>query len=219
MDSQSEFLVIGMSPGNSYFKQDVINQIIQYGLAKYNKIDLFIPDVPAIATYVGLGYPENIARRDKAIPQGNSLRNRVKNTIVSQAIDPGRIVVFDWRNEAFEDKKEYQDMYYHIKELYQENSSFSHDIKLATRGVLEDNPFRKKAITGKDIETATHYIISEFAFMVLLPSYMPQYDTFAYGYHNSWSVWEDFIAGSYDGRKRESLGFLLLPNFESSHNV
>jgi predicted NAD/FAD-binding protein len=43
----------------------------------YGRAAILIADVPAVSTYVALGYPQNRAWRDKALPQGNNLRNRV----------------------------------------------------------------------------------------------------------------------------------------------
>ncbi len=210
---KNKLLIIGMSPGNGYFKQEVIDKLLVFGLKEYQKIGIFIPDVPAISTYVALGYPENIARSKKAIPQGNNFRNRIKKTIIEQKLTPSNIIVFDWQKERIEDNINYQKSFNYLKDLYTTNINFRKDINLATEPVLNNNPFRKKEITEKDIEIATHYILSEFAFMLFLSSYIKDYDSFVYGYHNPWEVWEKFIAGDYDEIKKNNLEFLLLPNF------
>jgi hypothetical protein len=177
-------LIIGMSPGNGYFKQEVIDKLLVFALNKYQNIAVFIPDVPAISTYIALGYPENIARNKKAISQGNNFRNRIKKSILDQNLDKNNI-------------------------------QFKLDINSATETVLLHNPIKKKDILLEDIEIGTHYIISEFAFMLFLPQYvdLAQYKYFTYGYHNLWPVWEKFISGEYDGSIKENLRFELLPNF------
>lgn len=208
-----DILIIGMSPGNGYFKKEVIDKLIPFGLQQTNTIGIFIPDVPAIATYIALGYPENIARREKAIPQGNNFRNKVLKSILDQKLNKENIIVFDWRNEKIEENSNYQKAFEYVSSLYKNNLEFKNDINAATEVVLLHNPFKKKDINLVDIEIGTHYIISEFAFMLFLPTYLSQYKKFIYGYHNPWSVWEKFIAGEYDGNRKESLQFLLLPDF------
>lgn len=210
---RKELLIIGMSPGNSYFSQEVIDRVLPHGLSLYETMAVFIPDVPAISTYVALGYPENIARRKKAIPQGNNFRNKIDRAIDTQRVDRSRVTVFNWKEEKIEENKDYRECFEGVKDLYQNNEEFRNDINSATKQVLVDNPFKKKEIILSDIETATHYIISEFAFMVFLPKYKPEYAMFIYGYHKPWPVWENFIAGKYDGLKKDHLQFLKLPDF------
>lgn len=213
MHTIENILIIGMSPGNGYFKQEVVNKLISFGLQKTSTIGIFIPDVPAISTYISLGYPKNIARVKKAIPQGNNFRNRIQKTIQDQNLDKDKIIIFNWQKELIDEKSAYRKAFNYVSDLYKNNINFKNDINLATEAVLKSNPFKKKEITLVDVEIGTHYILSEFAFMLFLPSYLPQYKQFIYGYHNPWPVWEKFISGKYDGNKKENLKFLLLPNF------
>ena len=206
-------LIIGMSPGNGYFKQEVVDKLIPFGLQQTNTIGIFIPDVPAIFTYIALGYPENIAKSKKAIPQGNNFRNRIKKTIQDQNLDKDRVIVFDWQKEKIEENLAYREAFIYVSNLYKNNINFKEDINSATEAVLINNPFKKKDITVNDIEIGTHYILSEFAFMLFLPSYLSEYKYFIYGYHKPWPVWEKFITGKYDGVEKSSLKFLQLPDF------
>jgi len=212
---KKELLVIGMSPGNSYFKQEVITRILKYAQDHYENIGVFIPDVPAISTYIALGYPENIARREKAIPQGNAFRNRVYRSIEEKNLNKNHIAIFDWRELDIDNNSEYKEQYGYLKNLYLTNKDFEKDINEATEHVLKDNPFKKKDIELADIKIGTHYILSEFAFMLFLPAYKT-YETFIYGYHKPWPVWENFIAGFYDGNERLNLKFILLPDFSTA---
>jgi cyclo(L-tyrosyl-L-tyrosyl) synthase len=210
-----EFLVIGMSPGNGYFKQEVVNKLLAYCVSHYEKTGIFIPDIPAAATYEALGYDKDKALTKKAIPQGNNFRNRVAKGIEDQSLNQERLIVFDWRADEVETNTDYQKAYEYLQNLYSSNPEFKKDIDSATESVLVDNPFKKKEITQEDIQTGTHYILSEFAFMLFLPSWVKDYEKFVYGYHNPWPVWEKFIAGEYDSTPKENLKFLLLPDFSN----
>jgi tRNA-dependent cyclodipeptide synthase len=210
---KNELLIIGMSPGNGYFKQEVIDKILVYALSHYKHIGIFIPDIPAISTYVALGYPENIAHSKKAIPQGNNFKNRVARSIQKENLDSNKITIFDWQKENIENNSNYRTEYNYLKKLYLTNKDFERDINEATEQVLVGNPFRKKDIELKDIKKGTHYILSEFAFMTFLPKYKKEYESFYYAYHKPWPVWEKFISGSYDGIERSNLNFIQLPDF------
>jgi cyclo(L-tyrosyl-L-tyrosyl) synthase len=206
------FGVIGMSPGNSYFKQGVIDQLLEFGLKEYSRIGIFIPDIPAIQTYIALGYSENRARRDKAIPQGNALKNKVHTAIDSKQLDESRVRIFDWKNEDIEDNGEYRQQFEYIKKLYDQNENFRKDANAATAEVLNENPFQKTLVGEKEIEVGVHYLLSEFAFMLFLPEYLHE-DLVEYTYHRPWPVFEKLIAGAYTGEPMAKIGFRRFPEF------
>jgi cyclo(L-tyrosyl-L-tyrosyl) synthase len=206
------FAIIGMSPGNGYFKQEVINQILAKAINEYPFIGIFIPDVPAIATYKALGYDDTRARKDKAIPQGNALRNKVQRVIETENLDISKIKIFDWVGEKIEDNPLYREKFDYIMNLYNENPAFKTIVDDTTKSVLVDNAFRKIDITQNQIEIGTHYLLSEFAFMLFVGEYTNEEDV-GYVYHNPWPVFENFIAGMYDGIKKEHIHFILFPKF------
>lgn len=210
---KDKLLITGMSPGNGYFKQEVIDKLLVYCMENYSNIGVFIPDVPAISTYIALGYSEDKARSKKAIPQGNNFRNKIKNSIKDKELSNERIRVFDWEKELIEENSDYKKSFSYVKSLYDDNNSFHEDINLETKKVLENNPFRKKDLNIKDIEIGTHYILSEFAFMLFISENMLNYEKCIYGYHRPWSVFVKFIEGEYDGKVKDRLEFLLLPDF------
>lgn len=206
------FAVIGMSPGNSYFKLDVIKQLLKKGLEKYPRIGIFVPDVPAIATYLALGYPENRARTDKAIAQGNALKNKVRNAIETENLDATRIRIFEWEKDGIEDNSRYREKFQWIQDLYESNPKFRRDADAATAAVLNDNPFRKTPITDEQIKKGVHYLLSEFAFMLFLPGYLNE-GMVGYIYHRPWPVFERLIAGDYTSNPIEKVKFVRFPEF------
>jgi cyclo(L-tyrosyl-L-tyrosyl) synthase len=213
--SENKLLIIGMSPGNGYFKQEVVNRLLTYCVSNFNQVEVLIPDIPATSTYVALGYPENKAR-SKAILQGNNFRNRINSTISNKNLDSNKIRVLNWEKDNIENNQLYREAFDHVQNLYERNLDFQKDINLATEKVLINNQFKKKEINQEDIVVGTHYIISEFAFNLFISNSVQGYDNFVYGYHRPWPVWEKFIAGEYDGKKKDNLGFLLLPDFSKS---
>lgn len=198
-----------MSPGNGYFKQEVIDKIISYVDLNYDEIKIFIPDIPAISTYMALGYTEEVARKSKAIPQGNALRNKVLRSLDSQKTTKS-IEFFNWK-DSIENNIEYKKELSYLNSLYINNNNFHNDIFNETEMVLSKNNFKKKDIERQDVEIGVHYILSEFAFLIYVSNlYKKQFD---YGYHRSWFVFEKFIDGYYDQIPKTNLRFVKLPDF------
>lgn len=207
--SSSGLCIIGMSPGNSYFKDREIEYLLKTLLGKYGKVGILIADVPAVSTYMALGYPENRARRDKAIPKGNALKNRVRKVAKQLGYSEDSVRIFDWTEEVEKNSK-YQESYQKISDLYDHNESFREIANATTRAVLEGS--------GKKIEnleqatkTAVHYLLSELAFLEFAPRYVGV-EKVIYAYHKNWEVYERYISGQFDGIVREHLDFLLLEN-------
>lgn len=206
------FAVIGMSPGNSYFRLHVIKEILKKALGEYPRVGVLIPDVPAISTYVALGYPENRARTDKAIAQGNALKNRVREAIDTEHLDASRIRIFDWEKDGIESNEEYRRQFQYVKDLYESNKEFKKDADAATADVLNDNPFQKIPIGEEQVRKGVHYLLSEFAFMLFLPEYMNE-ELVGYIYHKPWPVFERLIAGNYTGKSMGKIRFVSFPEF------
>lgn len=204
-----EYPIIGMSPGNSYFKDDEIKYLLKKTVEKYGRVAIMIADVPAISTYIALGYPENRARRDKAIPQGNLLKNRTKKAIVQLGYSPEQVRIIDWEKEV-EIAEEYRKSYETIRNLYDLNDSFRNDADETTKVVIVGS---KKEISniGTATKTAVHYLLSEFAFLDFAPRFLGV-GKITYIYHKNWPVYENYIAGKYDGEIKKYVDFLLMEN-------
>ncbi|MCH7902871.1 tRNA-dependent cyclodipeptide synthase [archaeon] len=182
---------------------------------RFGRVSVFIADVPAISTYIAFGYPENRARRDKAIPQGNALKNRVLKAMTELGYSDNVVRIIDWKKEI-EDNATYKQEYSQVSALYNDNKKFHDTANSTTRGVLGGS---KRKI--KDIEKATtiavRYLLSEFAFMEFLPGYLGV-EKVIYVYHKNWKVYEDYIAGKFDGVPRPHLDFLLIENPYETYN-
>src|SRR5271156_5731524 len=90
--------IIGMSPGNSYFKDYEVSFLLREAIARFGRCVVMVADVPAIATYIALGYEQNRAR-NKAIPKGNNLKNRTRRLAQSLGYDEEQVRIIDWSEE------------------------------------------------------------------------------------------------------------------------
>ena len=204
-----EYHIIGMSPGNSYFKDDEIRYLLRTLVGRFGRAGVLIADIPAIATYIALGYPENRARRDKAIPKGNALKNRIAKMMTELGYTGEQIRVFDWEGEV-EHSDDYRASYARVRALYATNERFRLAADATTQAVLESS-----GKSFSDIHDATgiavHYLLSEFAFLEFAPGYLGV-ERVTYVYHKNWPVYEAYLAGTFDGMPRANLDFLLIEN-------
>lgn len=204
-----------MSPGNSYFKDEEIHYLLKTTVEKFGRVAILIADTPAISTYIALGYSENRARRDKAIPKGNALKNRVIKAMSKLAYSQDIVKIIDWGKEI-ENNANYQKTYKEILELYKNNSDFHESANSTTRNVLEGSQKDIKDIV-KATDIAVHYLLSEISFLEFAPTYL-EADKVIYVYHKNWPVYEDYIAGKFDKKPKLYLDFLLIENPYETYN-
>lgn len=195
--------IIGMSPGNGYFKDEVVKELLRKVIEKYGKTAVLIADIPAISTYIALGYPENRARRDKALPQGNNLRNKVQRAMTELGYSKDQVKIIDW-DVKIQNNLNYQEKYKQVLNLYNSNKAFQDEANNATKGVL-DYSNKKISDVISAVKIAVHYLLSEFAFMEFAPEYL-QAKKVSYIYHKKWPVYELYKAGEFDGKLRDYLG-------------
>ena len=200
--------IIGMSPGNSYFKDEEIRYLLKEVVARYGRVAILVADTPAISTYVALGYPQNKAR-NKAIPKGNNLKNRTRRIMEELGFSGQVVRIIDWDGEVASDLK-YQEHYKKIEDLYKHNDAFSKAVNETTLKVLEGSD-KLLGDINRAVEVATHYLLSEFAFLEFAPSFLGS-DRVLYVYHKNWPVYEDYIAGKFGGGVKLHMDFLLLEN-------
>lgn len=209
--------IIGMSPGNSYFKDDEIKYLLKTAIDRYGRVAVMIADIPAISTYIALGYPENRARRDKALPQGNLLKNRTERAVIQLGYTSDQVKIIDWEKEV-EQNEEYKKSYTTIRNLYDSNPVFQHDADETTKGVVTGSK-REISDVLKATKIAVHYLLSEFAFLDFASKFLNTKKV-VYLYHRNWTVYENYIAGKYDGKSKDYVDFLLIENpWETYRNV
>ncbi len=203
------YYVIGMSPGNSYFKDEEVLYLLKTTVERFGRVAILIADIPAISTYVAFGYPENRARRDKAIPRGNALKNRVRKAMEKLGYSSDMVNIVDWESQV-ENNSAYLGSYKKVQALYDSNLAFQEEANATTRRVLEGSQ-NKIGDINKATRIAVHYLLSEFAFLEFAPWFFGV-EKVVYIYHKNWLVYEDYIAGKFDHLIRPHLDFLLLEN-------
>lgn len=198
--------IVGMSPGNSYFTDEAVRFLLETCISTYDQTIVMIPDIPAIATYRALGYSENKARGKKAIPKGNALRNRC-NRVLSGLNAKDSVAILNWEKDI-EENDMYKKSYALILDMYHNNDEFRKEIRSATQLVIK-NQGKNISNLERAIDIGVHYILAEFAFLECSPT-LAGVEKVTYIYHKPWPVYEKYIAGNFDEKKREYLGFNLM---------
>ena len=196
--------IIGMSPGNSYFKDYEVRYLLQEAIARFGRCAIMVADVPAVATYLAFGYSPAKAR-NKAIPKGNNLKNRTRRIAEGLGLSADQVRIVDWAEEVQNDPR-YREHYKAIDNKYRTLPKFADAVRQTTRGVLDNHTEEK---SPSEVEGATHYLLSEIAFLEFAPEFFDE-DRICYLYHREWKVYEDYIQGKFDGVPKEHLDFLLL---------
>jgi len=202
-----KYPIIGMSPGNSYFKDKEVGYLLTEIIKRFGRTAIFVVDVPAIWTYLAYGYPTNKARK-KAILNGNHLKNRTRRITKELGIESNLVRIVDWENEVQNDP-EYLKIYHNrVELLYERNDDFQREVHQTTRQVLISS-----GRVIEDLDSATriagHYLLSEIAFLEFAPQFFQEHQI-TYVYHKPWPIYESYISGVFDGQPRSRLDFLLL---------
>jgi polar amino acid transport system substrate-binding protein len=198
--------IIGMSPGNSYFKDFEVRFLLQESIERFGRCAVMVADVPAIATYMALGYERGRAR-NKAIPKGNNLKNRTRRLAESLGYTEEQVRIIDWAEEV-ESNPGYRRPYEKVREKYASIPAFADSVRKTTHEVL-GNSGRSLSDAEAATDNATHYLLSELAFMEFAPEFFASRRV-CYLYHRNWQVYEDYISGRYDSVPKPHLDFLLL---------
>ncbi len=196
--------IIWMSPGNSYFKDKEVAFLLRETIKRYGKTAIMVADVPAISTYLAMGYNPGKAK-SKAMLNGNGLKNRTRRVINDLGIEDQDIVIVD-RDQEVKENPNYLKQFSLLQKLYDTNAAFEAAVNETSKEVLENS---WKPYSDEDVKQATHYLLSEIAFLEFAPDFFGV-DKVTYVYHKNRRVFEDYLAGIFDGKVRMYIDFVLL---------
>lgn len=225
-DVKDSASVLGISPGNSYYKPATIAYALDALVSQNDdkSVFIFIPGIISAFNYQAWGYGKEKALA-KAHEDERSLRNVVRKICVDRdytcghgAQAPAQIHLLDWRNDV-ENHRAYKTERKTIETLYRENRAFLLAIRRASLKSLQSRmTFDQSGKTQAHVEThgikncvdqATPYVLAELAMMLASPRLLNA-GRVVYTYHDAWSVYEKLIAGAYDRHRRRNLSFQIV---------
>jgi cyclo(L-tyrosyl-L-tyrosyl) synthase len=202
--SQKGVAVVGMSPGNSYFKKETIDDLLNYCSGIFSQVKIMIADKPSEHTYLALGYSSKEAER-KARLNSNTLQNHSRKSI--DGIISQNVELIEWSNQI-NPNETYQRELAKINELYSSNPVFRQEARETTRSVLEGK-LKQEVEIESAVDEGINYLLKELAFLSASPEIFKA-ERITYVYHDRWKIYEDFVDGKFDGRKRKDLGFVIV---------
>ena len=129
-----------------------------------------------------------------------------------------KYIYVNWM-EDIESCSKYIDAFQTLKDLFQNNKKFRHDIQETTESALismksgrangNGETQENDIIAAVDIEEGVKYLLKELAFFDVVPHVYTNYEEFVFVYHRSWPVYEKYCSAYYDGIHRPLLGFLV----------
>ena len=195
--------IVGMSPGNSYFKKNQIDNLLKYCSTIFSSVRILIPSKPAEHNYLAMGYKQKKAER-KARLKGNTLINHSRRTL-NEIL--GDVKLFDW-NDEFISNKFYQREFNKFKMWYADNVLFRTVVRETTKEVLKDK-LKPWVNIDSAVNEGVYYLLNELAFLSASPKIFGVRRV-TYVYHKKWEVYEQLIEGRFDGQKRSDLGLVII---------
>ena len=199
--------LIGISPGNSYFKQPIIEELIDFTTHIFSKIYIVIPDKPAEHTYKALGYSDHESEQ-RTRQQGNRVKNRVATSIKNLKKNSHNFLqVLHWQHDI-ETSSYYQEQLLYVNNLYKTHKEFCSDIQHEVKQVLEEHNEKRQEVTQENVAKGVHYLLEELACCLALPK-MLHVENVAVVYHKELPLWNKFFNGYYE-HKVYPIGLVII---------
>ncbi|MFJ2833116.1 tRNA-dependent cyclodipeptide synthase [Streptomyces sp. NPDC087263] len=203
---QGEHACFGISPFNSYFSTGRIRELAAWGLARFERVDFFVPDAPSAFTFEALGYaPEKAAW--KARRQGQYTRNKIAAALGSLGVaDPGARVL-GWAE--LESNAAFGRLHEQGLKRYVEDADFRDACRDATGWVLAGKLPAGQTPDEEQIERAVRYFLAELPLFLDTPSIVDS-GMSVFCYHQPPAVLRRLYAGELNWRPAAGQGFAVV---------
>lgn len=212
---QKEHVLLGISPFNSYFSEEIIGDWIQWAHTTFSSFHVFIPDTLPMYTFLALGYDEFKAKK-KAKKQAAYLKNKVARALLQcqlDGIDANKLII---DMDYLENNQAYLELKKKCYALYNENPEFQKECDQCTGWVLNGHAVKDLDLANENI--AVQYILNEMPLFMDTPSILNTASSL-FSYHQT----PQFINYLYtDHRKNEFValnqGFIEL-SIHTHHTI
>lgn len=157
-----EHVVLGVSPGNSFFKVPLLTDLIRWLSREFARLDIVVPDVELSTTFTSLGYPPGRAAR-KALAEVNAVRNRVVRAW--QALGGPRPCDGLHLMSDLVDRSRYRTARAACEKALREDETLRVTCREASRVVLRARRPGSEP-TAEAVEQAMRYLLAELPFFI-----------------------------------------------------
>jgi cyclo(L-tyrosyl-L-tyrosyl) synthase len=185
---QIKHAMIGVSPFNGYFKEEILIKLIAWASQNFERFNLFIPDAPVVYTLKALGYSESDAQR-KMLKQSRWMKNKMIRALHSAGYPDAEKYIFDWQRLSL--NSWFVRQYDGIKMRFKVDESFK---RLCMDTSLECYKHAVSINNGKlgelgNLELAAQYLLCEIPFMTATPSILGV-ESSVFCYHHDFKLLE-----------------------------
>lgn len=162
---QGVHVLIGISPGNSYFSEQRITDLLRWAAHAFRRIDVIIPDAAEVETRLALGYPEDQAHR-KARGSANRIRNRAVRACITAGVPTDRTRILLLSDIA--KRPDYQAARWRCEEGLADDPELREICLRPARHILRTH-LKGREPTAEQTERAMGYLLAEMPLMLDTP--------------------------------------------------
>ena len=198
--------VIGISPFNSYFTVSRIRDLVEWGERTFDRIHLFVPDVPAAYTLQSTGYSWREATR-KARRQANYLHNKIQRALDELGVSTRACeMVLGWNK--LNELEAYRQALDTCTKLFQTDRDFRAGCLASARWVLEKRA-AGRGLSKRALALAARYFLTEIPLFADSVGILEQSSS-AFCYHQCPVFVRELLDGRHALRVSQNQGFLVV---------
>ncbi|GAA2993198.1 tRNA-dependent cyclodipeptide synthase [Kitasatospora albolonga] len=162
---RGDHLLVGVSPGNSYFSQLRIAQLVRWGRQFFDTVDVVYADLHVDTQYAVNGYPAELALR-RAGKEIKATRRRIERGVALA----GRSGVGVHALSEFADTTAYRRLRGEVAAAMDEDAEFRAAAELMAAGFLASRLAGDETPTAEQLAAGLGYIAAELPFFLDTPS-------------------------------------------------
>ncbi|MFE6780430.1 tRNA-dependent cyclodipeptide synthase [Streptomyces sp. NPDC057702] len=204
VSARGEHALVGVSPGNSYFSEARMTDLLRWAGSQFRRVDVMVPDSARVNTWLAVGYERDQAER-KARGEASRLYNRAARAW--QAADVPGLEGGLHRLSEIEKRPSYQALLRESEDLIASDTATRESYDQVVRQVLR-NYLQGAEPTVEQTSRAAKYLIAETPFLINTPTIM--------GVGSSTAIYQhrmDFLDRIYTGqtalRRSEQQAFVI----------
>ena len=195
------YALVGISLGNSYFKEDILITFFEKIKNMFCHIYIFIPTLPYIHTLRAKNITSNPERKSK---RDSIAMNNMVNKIIEKY--KNFITLIKWDKDITKNE-EYKSSLEYLKQLYKDNTHFKTTIRLTSEKVIEGK--YKDISKEESIDHAKNFLLEEIAFLRKSDKILGISKPITYIYKEKWDIFEKYTQKEFD-EGCDNIGFLVI---------
>jgi cyclo(L-tyrosyl-L-tyrosyl) synthase len=161
---RGDHLLIGVSPGNSYFSVGRIAELVRWGREFFAGVDIVYADLHVDAQFEAFGYSAEHARR-RAAKEVKTTARRIERGVA----EAGRDAVGVHALSDFLPDRGYQQLHAEVEAALHEDPEFRSAAEGMARGFLAGRLAPDQAATAEQLAAGLRYICAELPFFLDTP--------------------------------------------------